>query len=161
MHLDAVMVRRVGRRRQQTLPVSILGQNLLRFRTRARLSQEELAAKSGVSRTTIWRLEAGHGKRPGAATVEALAGALGVQPAELWTQISASIPIIEPAIQSFIRSPWALILRPPLTEQDLSDLREQMSYSIWINVYPSDEAVYYLTLAHRALRQGKQSSDAR
>lgn len=161
MHLDAVMVRRVGRRRQQTLPVSILGQNLLRFRTRARLSQEELAAKSGVSRTTIWRLEAGHGKRPGGATVEALAGALGVQPAELWTQISASIPIIEPAIQSFLHSPWASVLRPPLTEGDLAGLRE-LSGFVWINVHPSDEVLYYLTLAHRAAsREGRNPGPQR
>lgn len=161
MHQEAAMFRVVGRKRQQTLPVSVLGQNILRIRTKLRMPQEELAERSGVSRTTIWRLEAGHGKRPGAATVEALAGALGVQPAELWTQFSASLPLIEPAIQSFVRSPWALILRPPLTEQDLSDLREHMSYSIWINVHPSDEAVYYLTLAHRALRQGRQNVDSR
>lgn len=161
MQQEAVKVRFVGRRRQQELPVSVLGQNVLRLRTKLRMPQEELAAKSGISRTTIWRLEAGHGKRPGATTVEALAGALGVQPAELWTKTTAVLPLIEPAIQSFVRSPWALILRPPLTEQDLAALREQLSGSIWLNVYPSDEAVYYLTLAHRALRQGSQNEDSR
>lgn len=139
----------MGRRRQQTFSVSTIGQNILRIRTRLRRSQESLAEKSGVSRTTIWRLEAGHGRRPGTATIEAIAGALGVHPAELWTEITATLPLIEPAIQSFIRSPWASVLRPPLTEQDIVGLRE-LSGVVLLNIHPSDEVMYYLTLARRA-----------
>jgi len=45
------------------------------------LSQEELAEKSGVARSTIIKLEAGHQAWP--STVRKLAVALGVKPADL------------------------------------------------------------------------------
>jgi len=55
---------------------------LRELRERAALSQEDLAVKSGVSRATIARLEAGiRPARP--STRRKLAGALGVKPDEL------------------------------------------------------------------------------
>lgn len=51
-------------------------------RDRYPLSQEALAARSGVNRVTISRLEMGHPARP--ETVRRLADALGVQPAALF-----------------------------------------------------------------------------
>ena len=50
-------------------------------RHRMALSQEELAEKSGVARSTIIKLEAGRDAWP--STVRKLATALGVKPAEL------------------------------------------------------------------------------
>ena len=50
-------------------------------RHRTALSQEELAEKSGVARSTIIKLEAGRDAWP--STVRKLAAALGVKPAEL------------------------------------------------------------------------------
>jgi len=50
-------------------------------RHRLALSQEELAEKSGVARSTIIKLEAGRDAWP--STVRKLAAALGVKPAEL------------------------------------------------------------------------------
>jgi transcriptional regulator with XRE-family HTH domain len=50
-------------------------------RQRVALSQEELAERSGVSRTTIIKLEAGREAWP--QTVRKLAKALGVKPEEL------------------------------------------------------------------------------
>jgi transcriptional regulator with XRE-family HTH domain len=55
---------------------------LRELRTRSFLTQAELAAKSGVSETTINRLEAGlHGAR--FSTIRKVAEALGVRPEEL------------------------------------------------------------------------------
>ena len=49
------------------------------------LSLRELEEKSGVSYNTIWRIEAGRqGAQP--RTIRKLAGALGVEPAELITE---------------------------------------------------------------------------
>jgi len=45
------------------------------------LSQQELAARAGVTKTTIVRIEAGHDAHP--ATIRKLAEALGMEPREL------------------------------------------------------------------------------
>lgn len=54
---------------------------LLRQRQRAALTQEQLAARAGVQRPTITRLENGGEARP--TTVRKLADALGCEPREL------------------------------------------------------------------------------
>ena len=65
---------------------SPLGALLLRTRKRADLTQEALAERAGVSANTVSNLEAGRGHLPRQATlellVEALAGTLGLDPAE-------------------------------------------------------------------------------
>ena len=55
---------------------------LRELRDKASLSQEELAERSGVSRTTITDLELGK-RKPHPKTRRKLAEALGVEPAEL------------------------------------------------------------------------------
>jgi len=55
----------------------LLGERLARLRREAGLSQEALAAKSGISRVTIARLEAGE-RDPHYETLRALAQGLGV-----------------------------------------------------------------------------------
>lgn len=50
-------------------------------RERQALTQDELAAKAGVSRQTVLKIEAGLEPRP--ATVRKLAAALGVKPSAL------------------------------------------------------------------------------
>jgi transcriptional regulator with XRE-family HTH domain len=54
---------------------------LLAVRERQALTQDELAAKAGVSRQTVLKIEGGLEPRP--ATVRKLAAALGVKPSDL------------------------------------------------------------------------------
>jgi transcriptional regulator with XRE-family HTH domain len=49
------------------------------LRVRARLTQEELALRAGVSRRDVWRFEGGHGRRIRYGTHEAILGALGAR----------------------------------------------------------------------------------
>lgn len=57
---------------------------LIRYhRGRARMTQEELAERAGVSPTTVVRMEGGEIKRPRSVTLEKLAGALGVDSGDL------------------------------------------------------------------------------
>ena len=65
--------------------------SLLRgYRRRALLTQEELAARTGVSTRTIRRLESNQLRRPRTATVRALADQLSLTPAEQATLLGAS-----------------------------------------------------------------------
>lgn len=52
-------------------------------RKRARLTQDELAARSGIDQTTISALETGRNSNPTLSTVLALSSALGVDPLAL------------------------------------------------------------------------------
>lgn len=70
-------------------PARDFGSLLRRYRQRALLTQEELASRTGVSTRTIRRLESGQLRRPRAATVRALAGQLGLTPAEQATLLDA------------------------------------------------------------------------
>ncbi|MEZ5078126.1 MAG: helix-turn-helix transcriptional regulator [Solirubrobacterales bacterium] len=63
------------------------GANLLRLRRRAGLSQEDLCARSGLHRTEIGLLENAR-RVPRGDTIAKLAGSLGVDPADLFTDIS-------------------------------------------------------------------------
>jgi transcriptional regulator with XRE-family HTH domain len=59
----------------------IIVPHLRRLRERRLLSQEELAAKAGLSRPTVSRIERGMDARP--ATIRRLAKALRVPPTDL------------------------------------------------------------------------------
>ena len=54
------------------------------IRERVGITQEELSAKSGVSRATIWALECGENKVTTTKTLLNLANALGVQMDDLF-----------------------------------------------------------------------------
>jgi DNA-binding XRE family transcriptional regulator len=69
--------RRISTSRSTTLPE--LGRNLRRVRTAAGLTQTALAKRSGVDRSYVSDLEAGH-RNPTALTLKRLAKVLGVTP---------------------------------------------------------------------------------
>lgn len=59
------------------------------IRERVGITQEELSAKSGVSRATIWALECGENKVTTTKTLLNIATALGVQLDDLFSAQSA------------------------------------------------------------------------
>ena len=61
-----------------------LGENIRRLREETGDSQETLADKASLHRTVVTDVENGH-REPQAATILKLAGALGVDPGELFT----------------------------------------------------------------------------
>lgn len=63
-------------------PKHILAANVRNFRTSAGLSQEELAARSGLHRTYISSVERGH-RNVSLENIFLLAKALGIDPPEL------------------------------------------------------------------------------
>ena len=60
-----------------------MGKSIKALRAEVMLSQDELAAKAGVSKKTIVDLENGNVTRPQWRTVRALSKALGVKPASV------------------------------------------------------------------------------
>src|SRR5690349_15991593 len=64
------------------MPDVDFGSLLRRYRQRALLTQDDLAARTGLSARTIRRLETNQLRRPRTATIRALAGQLGLQPTE-------------------------------------------------------------------------------
>jgi transcriptional regulator with XRE-family HTH domain len=77
---------------------SLFGYNLLRLRKAAKLNQDDLAAKSGVHRVTISKLETGAHEGPEPKTVKALAEALGCKEGDLYReQPTVPGPVSDPA----------------------------------------------------------------
>ena len=55
-----------------------IGDNIKRLRTKAKLSQEDFAKKSGVKYTTLTKIESNVIKKPSVLIMDKLAKALGV-----------------------------------------------------------------------------------
>jgi transcriptional regulator with XRE-family HTH domain len=62
-----------------------LGRQVRRFRLQQAWTQDELAARAGISRGTLLRIEAGD-HQPHPPTIRKLARALGVEPMQLTTE---------------------------------------------------------------------------
>src|SRR5690242_12245629 len=69
--------------------VELLGDVLLELRTRAALSQDDLAERSGISVDTIRAIEKGRHKRPHGSTLHSLSAALEL-PAEAQERLFAA-----------------------------------------------------------------------
>ena len=70
---------------------TVFGERLRRAREQARLTQEELAARSGLSPNAVSALERGERRHPYPSTVRALSAALGLTP-EAAADLAAAVP---------------------------------------------------------------------
>lgn len=135
---------------------SVTGANLRRLRLAAGLTQAQLSERSGVHQTTIADLERGAMSGARDATLERLAGALGVRKGDLVEPEVEATPM-EPLLREFLGSPWAATLKPPVTEEELTWLRG-LPGIVWISCPPTPEALRYFVEGYRA-RARKQSKE--
>lgn len=78
-----------------------VGELVRHHRSKARMTQEQLAAKAGVSPTTVVRMESGEIRRPRISTLMDIADALGV-PTEVLTHFS---PVLYPRTATAVQQP--------------------------------------------------------
>lgn len=69
--------------------LALLGRGVRRCRERAGVSQEELAGRAGLHRNYVGLVERGE-RNPSAKALIALARALDVPPAQLWSEFDLS-----------------------------------------------------------------------
>jgi transcriptional regulator with XRE-family HTH domain len=69
--------------------LATLAENVKYHRSRLELTQEELARRAGLNRSYLAGIESGR-RNTSARTIEKLAGALGVAPADLLTPLDIS-----------------------------------------------------------------------
>ncbi len=111
------------------------------------MSQGELAARAGLSRGTIAKLELGTYRSPDLSTVEAIARALEVPLEALLTPHATTD--VAPYIEAFLTSPWAEALAPTDEEREwLGSLPEM----IWAGSNPTAETIALLLQWHRQTR---------
>lgn len=126
---------------------SAIWPNLQTLRDRAGLTQQQLADRAKVRRETVSRLESGKKVRTSTGTVDAIARALGVRVADLYTEApSVTETPIEPLLQRFLVSPWGQAIAP--TPDELQWLRSAPS-AFWVGLDPSDETFALLVQAYR------------
>jgi transcriptional regulator with XRE-family HTH domain len=77
-------------------------------------SQKDLAAKAGLSRSAVARLELG-GPDPERSTVAAIAAALGVEPYALHVERHSGWT--RPVLIKFLQSPWLSAIKPTAEER--------------------------------------------
>jgi len=90
--------------------ISPLGLAIRKFRAKRRLSQEKLAALSGVSRSAIAKIVTGESQTMLAESMKKLAPVLGVSLGELMDMKQE--PDSSRALSDYLRSPWAALDKP-------------------------------------------------
>ncbi|TFV82779.1 XRE family transcriptional regulator, partial [Blastococcus sp. CT_GayMR20] len=103
------------------LPVSGFAEQLRRFRERSALSQEELAARAGLTGKAVGALERGERRRPYPHTVRALADALGLDDAEGDLLTAASRPA-EAAPVPFLPAPATPLIGRDADREEIAGL---------------------------------------
>ncbi|HEY8474284.1 MAG TPA: tetratricopeptide repeat protein [Natronosporangium sp.] len=106
------------------------GELLRAFRERALLTQEELAARSGVSVGTIAGLEAGRTRRPRSTSVRLLADALNLDPADRAALVAAiqAAPARDEPVRDEPRRPV-----PAQLPADPPDFTGRADYAKWLD----------------------------
>ena len=66
--------------------LATLAENIKYYRSQLEMTQEELASRAGINRSYLAGIESGR-RNPSARTMEKLAGALSVSPADLLTPL--------------------------------------------------------------------------
>lgn len=131
-----------------------IGQNIARLRRAAGLSQRDLGAKADVHYVTIANLERGQSQSADDVTVEKLAAAFNVKPADLREPTVTTTPV-EPLLKEFLESPHAQVLDPPLSDEELTWLRG-LPGVVWIDLQPSAKSFSLLVEAYRAREKKKE-----
>jgi transcriptional regulator with XRE-family HTH domain len=112
-----------------------LGENVARIRKARNLSQEELAAGAGVAVDTVARIERGERQTTRTATLNKLAGALGVEPSTLLgilpphEQATGDVTGLRRALTSSTEVPGLTDFADLRETVPLSELRSSLSYA--------------------------------
>lgn len=134
-------------------PRPSLGRNLRRLRQHASLTQHELAARSGVSRPTIARIESGSQATASLDTIEALARALGVRSSELMDQEEESgTELIGALLEEFLKLEKIRPVTRP-TDEEIQWLRS-LPGIFWLGLPPTIETFHHLIEGYRSKRKG-------
>ena len=127
-----------------------IGGNIRRMRAARGLTQEGLAEAATIDRVTLAKIESGE-RKPSVETLFKVAQALDVSTSVLIGDVPVGTQSPEELVERFAGSPYAQILQPPATEQELAHVR-RLAPMVW-SLAPADErAVYHLILS---LRQGE------
>jgi|SRR5215212_3003584 transcriptional regulator with XRE-family HTH domain len=81
-----------------------VGQKLKDLREHARLSQEELSRRAGVSTASISKIEQGRVQHPSRVTVLRIADALGVSPDQLLIEVKQLSPAAQTILLRLLRA---------------------------------------------------------
>jgi transcriptional regulator with XRE-family HTH domain len=80
-----------------------LGRVIYRQRSKAELTQRELAERAGVSHATIWHLECGDFKRPDPEKLQRIAHALNLSAGDFFASVGYTHPDHLPSLAPYLR----------------------------------------------------------
>lgn len=122
-----------------------LGANVRRLRLARGLTQQQLAAASGLSRSTIAAVELGKYPSADSSTIAALAAGLGVSPQQL-VESSVEVASVTDALAAFRDSPWRTAVSPTAVEMQWL---ERAGPLLFVGTAPTPEAIARLLLWRR------------
>ena len=124
----------MSQKSQKTLYQAVAA-NVLRARKAAGMTQHELAAAAGLSRSTIAQIENARYSSLSLASLEAISAAVSVSEVELLRNEERPTPR---AVEAFRTSPWFATLKP--SESELKVL-EAACALLWTSTNPSSNVL--------------------